>query len=96
MNVKEVVGTVSKSAWAVILSKNSQIKILKPHAHLRIIGRKSIKFQINPMKDVDGVAEIRYQTYKVYVSMGNNSVKNISIKNPQPHTHLHIIGRKST
>ena len=35
-------------------------------------------------------------TYKAYVSMGNNSVKNSSIKNPKPHAHLHIIGRKST
>ena len=32
---------------------NSQIKILKTHAHLHIIGRKSTKFQMNPMKDVE-------------------------------------------
>ena len=51
---------------------------------------------MNPMKDVEGVEEIRFLTYKAYVSMGNNSVKNISIKNPKPHAHLHIIGRKST
>ena len=37
--------------------KNSQIKILKPHAHLHIIGRKSTKFQVNPMKDVGGVVD---------------------------------------
>ena len=36
--------------------KNSRIKILKPHAHLHIIGRNSTKFQANSMKDV-GVAE---------------------------------------
>ena len=40
-------------------NKNSQIKILKPHAHLCIIGRKSTKFQVNPMNDVEGVAETR-------------------------------------
>ena len=28
--------------------------------------------------------------------MGDNSVKNSRIKNPKPHAHLHIIGRKST
>ena len=39
--------------------KNSRIKILKPHAHLHIIGRKPTKFQMNPMKDVGGVAETR-------------------------------------
>ena len=39
--------------------KNSRIKILKPHAHLHIIGRKSTKFQVNPMRDVGGVAETR-------------------------------------
>ena len=39
--------------------KNSQIKILKPHAHLHIIGRKSTEFQVNLMKDVGGVAETR-------------------------------------
>ena len=33
--------------------KNIQIKILKTHAHLHIIGRKSTKFQMNPMKDVE-------------------------------------------
>ena len=39
--------------------KNSRIKILKPHAHLHIIGRKSTEFQVNLMKDVGGVAETR-------------------------------------
>ena len=39
--------------------KNSQIKILKPNALLHIIGRKSTKFQVSPMKDVGRVAEIR-------------------------------------
>ena len=32
-----------KSAWAITPSKNSRIKIIKPHAHLHIIGRKSAK-----------------------------------------------------
>ena len=39
--------------------KNSQIKILKSHAHLHIVGKKSTKFQMNPMKDVGGVVETR-------------------------------------
>ena len=39
--------------------KNSRIQILKSYAHLHIIGRKSTKFQMNPMKDVGGVAETR-------------------------------------
>ena len=71
-------------------NKNSPLKILKPHADLCIIGRKSTKFQVNPMKDVEGVEETRFLTYRVYVSMGNNSVKNSSIKNPKPHAHLYI------
>ena len=51
---------------------------------------------MNPMKDVEGVEETRFLTYKANVSMGNNSVKNRSIKNPKPHAHLHIIEREST
>ena len=39
--------------------KNSRIKILKSHTHLLIIGRQFTKFQVNPMKDVRGVAETR-------------------------------------
>ena len=39
--------------------KNSRIKILKSPAHLHIIGSKSTKFQVNPMKDVGGVADTR-------------------------------------
>ena len=58
MNVEGVVRTESKSAWAVTPTKNSPNKILKPHAHLCIIGRKTIKFQMNPMKDEEGVVEI--------------------------------------
>ena len=68
-------------------NKNSQIKILKPHAHLCIIGRKSTKFQMNPMKDVEGVEETRSLTYKAYVSMSNNSVK---IVQPKILNHMHI------
>ena len=48
-----------KSAWAITPFKNSRIKILKPHAHLHIIGKESTKLQMNPMKDVGGVAETR-------------------------------------
>ena len=47
------------------------------------------------MKDVEGVEQTGFLTYKAYVSMGNNSVTNSSIKNPIPHAHLHIIGKKS-
>ena len=76
-------------------NKNSQIKILKSITHLCIIGRKSTKIQMNPMKDVEGVETI-FLTYKAYVNMGNNSVKNSAINNFKPHAHLYIIGRKST
>ena len=60
-DVEEVVETRSwlakyKSPLAI---KTSRIEILNPHAHLHIIGRKSTKFQMNPMKDVGGVAETR-------------------------------------
>ena len=53
MDSDGMVGTESK------LVKNSQIKILKSHAHLHITGRKPTKFQVNLMKDVGGVAETR-------------------------------------
>ena len=96
MKIEGMVGEESKSAWAFFSNKNSQIRILKPHVHLCIIGRQSTKFEMNPMNDVEGVEETRFRTYKAYVSMGNNSVKNSSIKTPKPNAHLHIIGRKST
>ena len=96
MNIEGMVGTESTSAWAVTQTKKSQIKNQKPHAHLHIIGRKSTKFPMNLKKDVEGVEETRFLTCKVYVSMGNNSVKNSSIKHLEPHAHLHIIERKST
>ena len=91
-----MVGTESKSAWAVTPTKIVKIKILKPYEHLCIIGRKSTKFQINLMKDIGGVEETIFLSYKAYVSKGNNSVRNSSIKNPKPYAHLYIIGRKST
>ena len=47
-----------KSAGAIIPSKKSNPNS-KPHAYLHIIDRKSTKFQMNPMKDVGGVAETR-------------------------------------
>ena len=37
---------------------NRCIEIPKPHAHLHNTGRKSTKFQVNPMKDV-GFAKTR-------------------------------------
>ena len=36
--------------------KNGRNKNQKPHAHLHMMKRQSIKFQISPMKDVRGVA----------------------------------------
>ena len=64
MKIEEMVGTESKSAWAVTPTKIVKSKILKSNAHLCIIGRKSTKFQTNPMKDVGGVEETRFPTYK--------------------------------
>ena len=63
MNIEGMVGTESKSAGAVTQTK-SKIKILKPHTHLCSIGRKSTKFQMNSMKDVEGLEETRFLTYK--------------------------------
>ena len=37
--------------------KNSRIINLKQHANIHIIGRKSTKFPVNPLKDIGGVAE---------------------------------------
>ena len=95
MNIEGMVETVLASKGSTS-SKNSQTKVLKPYAYFRIIRRKSTKFQMNQIKHEEGVKEIRCLTYKVYISMGNNSVKNKSIKNPKPHAHLHSIGKKST
>ena len=39
--------------------KNSSIIKPKPHAHRLIIGRKCTKFQMDTMKDVEGVAHTR-------------------------------------
>ena len=39
--------------------KNRSIKTPKPYAHLHVIGKKSTSFQMNPMQDVEGVAETR-------------------------------------
>ena len=59
MNIEGKVGTESKSAWAV-----TPTKILKSSLHLCVLGRKSTKFQMHLMKDVEGVEEIRFLTYK--------------------------------
>ena len=45
--MKDVEGVAETRLW---LEKS------KPHAHLHIIGRKSTKFQVDPIKDV-GVVE---------------------------------------
>ena len=39
--------------------KNSSSKNPEPRAHLHIIGRKSTKFSMNLMKDIEGVSETR-------------------------------------
>ena len=49
--------------------KNSRIKNHKPHAYLHIIGRKSTKIQVNPVKDV-GVAETRCLVRTVLMTEG--------------------------
>ena len=96
MNIEGMVGTEAKSSRVVTPTKIAKKNNLKSHAHLCIIRRKFTKFQMNPMKDVERVEKTKFLTYKAYVCMGNNSVKNSSIKNPKPHAHLHIIRRKST
>ena len=50
---------------------------------------------MNPMKDVEGVAETRFWLAKFKLALAI-TVKNTLIKIPKPHEHLHIIGRKST
>ena len=75
--------------------QNSRIKILKPHAHLHIIGKKSTKFQMNPMKDVGRVAETRSWLAKFQSAWAITPSKS-QIKILKLHVHLHIIGRKST
>ena len=47
-------------------SKNSEIKILTPHAHLRIIGRKSTKFQMNLTEAREEVEDIISELHSVY------------------------------
>ena len=57
-DVAGVAGSRYESASAITLSKIGRNKNQEPHAHLHILRRQSIKFQINPMKDVR-VAGIR-------------------------------------
>ena len=38
------------------LDKMAETKKLKPYAHLHMIRRQSMKFQISPIKDIRGVA----------------------------------------
>ena len=68
--MKDVEGVAKTKSWLAELKimdgkvlvsmgnnsiKNSRVKILKPQAHLHIIGRKSKIIQMDPMKDVGGV-----------------------------------------
>ena len=66
--------------------KNSQIKILKPYAHLCIIGRKSAKFQMNPIKDVEGVEETRFDLQ----SMSAWTITPLKIVQLKILNHMHI------
>ena len=47
-------GSSQQGLMALCQNKNQ-----KPHAHLHMITRQSIKFQISPMKDLRGVAGTR-------------------------------------
>ena len=47
------------TTWVITLVKNSGIEIPKQHAHLHIKRSKTTKFQMNPMKDVRGLAKTR-------------------------------------
>ena len=82
------------SSRAITLPKIVSEKNPYTHAHLHYIGRKSTKFKMNPMKDVEGVAETRIWMNKV--SIGDKSVENSRTKIPKPHAHFHIRGRNST
>ena len=85
-----------KSAWAITPSKIVEIKILISHVHLHIIGRKSKKFQMNPMKNIGGVAETRLWLAKFNSAWAITPSKNCRIKILKPYAHLHIIGSKQT
>ena len=54
-----VAGTRYELARAITSSKMAETKNQKPHAHLHMIKRQTIKFQISPTKDVRGVAGTR-------------------------------------
>ena len=90
MNIEGMVGTESKSEWTVTPTKINKTKCTSSN------HRKEVyKFPMNPMKDVGGVEETKFLTYKVYVRMGNNSVKIFQSKILN-HMHIFISGRKST
>ena len=71
--------------------KYRQIKMLEPHAHLHIVGKKIIKFKINLMTGVEVVA-------RELMSVCQNGQKfrqNRVIKNKKSRVHVHIIRRES-
>ena len=76
--------------------KNSSLKNPNTHVHLDIIGRKSTKFHMNPMKDVEAVVSTRSWLEKFRSARAITPSKNSRIKILKPYAHLHIIGRKST
>ena len=62
----------------------------KSHAHLQIMTNHSLKFQVNSIKDVAGVAGTRYESARAITSS-----KMAETKNQKPHVHLHMIRRQS-
>ena len=60
--MEQVVGTWLESARAITPSKMAKNKNIKTYAHLHIIRKHSAKLQINPIKDVEGVARKRILT----------------------------------
>ena len=62
--------------------KNKKTKNSKSHAHLQIRLKHSAKFQVNSIKDVAGVAGIRYESAWAITSskMAETKIRN----------HMHI------
>ena len=58
--------------------------------------KENYKFQMNPMKDVEGVVDTRCLTLKCMSAWAITPSKIILSKFPEPHAHLHVIGREST
>ena len=55
--------------------KNEKTKNSKSHAHLQIMMKHSAKFQVNSIKDVAGVAGIRYELERAITSSKMDETK---------------------